>query len=150
LSNAVVRSRFLFYLAQLENAVAAADKAAILELKYKTARHGKQALNLARRYAPLKTEAFKLMGTYCWLIGKPRQARRWWEKSIHLGEQLGARPDLARTYMEVGKRLSEKASRMVELNGLRAEQYFEKAEALFQEMALTWDLEELGKIRHGV
>jgi len=97
LTNAAARSRFLFYLAKLEEAIIAGNKAAIPGFKHKTARHGKQALKLAKRFAPLKIEAFKMMGTYCWLIGKPRRARRWWGKSIRLGEQLGARPDLART-----------------------------------------------------
>ncbi len=60
--------------------------------------------------------------------------------------QLGARPDLARTYMEIGKRFLKKKSRYKELNGITAEEYLEKARELFQEMDLQWDLDELDKI----
>jgi len=35
------------------------------------------------------------------------------------------------------------------LNGIHAEQYFEKAKALFQVMELSWDLENLERIKHG-
>ena len=83
------------------------------------------------------------MGRYYWLIGKQRQALAWWTRTILEGERLGARPDLARTYFEVGKRLLEPQSRYRELNGISAKEYLDKAEKLFREMDLQWDLEQL-------
>jgi hypothetical protein len=61
-------------------------------------------------------------------------------------ERFGARPDLARTYMEIGKRFFEEKSKYREFNGISAEEYLEKARELFQEMDLQWDLDELDKI----
>ena len=87
------------------------------------------------------------MGDYYWLIGKQGKAIKWFDKSIKEGERLGARPDLSRTYMEVGKRLLEPQSKYKRLNEIDAKGYLEKAEALFREMDLEWDLEQLDEIR---
>ena len=59
---------------------------------------------------------------------------------------LEARPELARAYMEIGKRFMEEKSKYMELNGITAKEYLEKAKAMFQEMDLQWDLDELDKI----
>ena len=68
-------------------------------------------------------------------------------KTIKEGERLGAPPDLSRTYMEVGKRLLDPQSRFKELNGIGAPEYLSKAETLFREMDLQWDLEQLERVR---
>jgi hypothetical protein len=93
-----------------------------------------------------RTEALRLMGTYYWLIHKQRKGLKWWSKSIQEGERLGARPELSRTYMEVGKRLLEPDSKYKDLNGIGAEEYLNKARTMFQEMNLQWDLDELERI----
>ena len=87
-----------------------------------------------------------LAGRYFWLIGKHKTAERWWKRSIEECERLGTRPDLGRTYMEIGKRFLEEKSKYKELNGVSAEEYLEKAREMFQEMDLQWDLDELDKI----
>ena len=92
-------------------------------------------------------EALRLMGTLNWLKNKQKNALKYWEKSIEIGMLLGARPELARTYMEVGKRLSSEKSKYHQLNGISHEEYLDKAEVLFKEMDLEWDLEELEKFR---
>jgi len=89
------------------------------------------------------------MAEYYWLIGKQRKALKWFDKSIKEGERLGARPDLSRTYMEVGKRLLERHSKYRELNGINAGEYLEKAEAMFKDMDLQWDLEQLERVTTG-
>ncbi len=53
---------------------------------------------------------------------------------------------LARTFMEIGRRLLEKGSRFCKLDGIPAEEYIKKAKILFEDMALAWDMEELEKI----
>ncbi|HMA86694.1 MAG TPA: hypothetical protein VKN73_13395, partial [Desulfosalsimonadaceae bacterium] len=100
-----------------------------------------------KKVADERTESFKLMGTYYWLIGKQKKALKWWGKSATEGERLGARPDLSRTYFEIGRRLLEPKSKYKELNGITAEDYLVKARALFEEMDLQWDLDELDKIK---
>ena len=86
------------------------------------------------------------MGTYYWLIGKQSKALSWWIKSTDEGERLGARLELSRTYMEVGKRLLEPKNKYKELNGVSAKEYLEKARNMFKEMDLQWDLDELDRI----
>jgi hypothetical protein len=110
-------------------------------------RSGKAALRNARKYAPYRTKTFRLMGLYYWLMGKQRKAFRWWDKSMKEGERLGARPDLSRTYFEVGKHLLEPHSKYQQLNGIDANGYLEKAEKLFREMELEHDLDELERVR---
>ena len=48
--------------------------------------------------------------------------------------------------MEIGKRFLAEKSKYKELNGISAEDYLEKARAMFLEMDLQWDLDELDKI----
>jgi len=111
-----------------------------------TIKLGRKAIKVSRKTAADRTEALKLMGTYYWLIGKQKKALSWWNKSIEEGERLGARPELSRTYMEVGKRLLEKKSKSNELKGINAKEYLEKARKMFEEMDLQWDLDELDRI----
>jgi antitoxin component YwqK of YwqJK toxin-antitoxin module len=63
------------------------------------------------------------MGIYHWIINKQKKALKYWTKSITEGERMGARPELARTYFEVGKRLSEKTSGHKAPNGIKASQF---------------------------
>jgi hypothetical protein len=142
-------SRFLFDLYRLEDAIYTKNnsKSKVTPLQKKAYCSGTAAVKNAVKYAADKTEAFKLMGVYDWLIGKQKKALVWWDKSIRIGKYLGARPELARTFMEVGKRLLEKKSKFQQLNGIPAEEYLKKAGVLFNEMELEWDLEQLDKIR---
>ena len=66
--------------------------------------------------------------------------------AIEEGKRLGARLDLSRAYLEVGKRLMEPHSKYTQLNGINIESYLEKAMILFEDMNLQWDLDELEKI----
>jgi hypothetical protein len=76
------------------------------------------------------------------LIGKQSKALKWWSKAMEEGKRLGARPDLSRTYFEVGKRLLEPESRHKKLNGIDANGYLEKASTIFRELNLQRDLDE--------
>ena len=75
--------------------------------------------------------------------GKPEKAIKWWKKAITEGERLCARPDLSRTYYEVGKRLLEPQSKYKELNGTNGKQFLDKARIMFQDMSMQWDLAEM-------
>ena len=79
-------------------------------------------------------------------LEKQGKALKWWDKAIKEGERLGARPDLSRTYFEVGKRLLEPQSKYKKLNGIDAKGYLEKARVMFEEMGLEHDLDELDRI----
>ena len=139
-------AQFMINICLLKRAIAATDKPDI-STRRKTALHsGKTALKKLRKFAPYRTKTLRLMGEYYWLIGKQKKALKWWDKAIKKGEELGARPDLSRTYFQIGKSLLEPNSKTKELNGITADEYLEKARTLFEEMDLQWDLDELDKV----
>lgn len=127
--------RFLFDLYKLEKSVDSNNKPDLQELIKKAFQSGKAALKTAAKCAIIRTETFRLMGRYYWLMADRKKALSWWDKSIKTGEHQGARPDLARTYMEVGKRLAGE-----KLNGIGAEEYLKKARILFEKLELDSDL----------
>jgi len=89
-----------------------------------------------------------------------RKALAWWKKSIDEGERLGARLELSRSYFEVGKRavavgtgrdmslqqqhLREQIKKNI---GLTPEECLAKAETMFRDMDLQWDLDQLRDLR---
>ena len=139
--------RFYYNLVMLKNSIESGNQAGTK--KYKTAafKNGKIAVISARKkVASEKTEAYKLMGNYYWLINRYKNAFKWWNKSIKEGEWLGAKIELSRTFFEIGKHLLEPKSKHKELNGITAEEYLEKAKTMFLDMDLQWDLDELDKV----
>lgn len=140
-------SRFLLDLYYLDRSLAAGKTKERRSLVDKAGRSGKAAVKTAASYAPIQTETYKLMGVYYWLTGNQGKALRWWDKSIKTALRLKARVELARTYMEIGKRLNDKESKFRELNGIKAEKYLETALESFQKLELDRDIDELEKIR---
>ncbi len=136
----------MFDIYQLEKEIKTDKESESSKYRKRTLKSGRKAVIKSRKAAGVRTENFRLMGTYYSLIGKQRKALKWWGKSITEGERLGARLELSRTYMEVGKRLLEPKSKFKELNGIKAEGYLEKARTMFEEMDLQWDLEELDRM----
>jgi class 3 adenylate cyclase len=139
--------RLLNHINRLKYAVQSGSQSKIQQYKKEACRSVKQALKSSRKYAPHRTWIFKSIGDYYWLMDKQEKAFKWWNRSIQEGERLGARPDLSRTYFEVGKRLLEPQSKYKELNGIDAKGYLEKAEILFNEMTLEKDLDDLERLK---
>jgi len=139
-------ARFFVDVDQLKHAIRSENSSDVAHLRKRVYNVGKAAVRNSRKYAPCRTKILRLMGIYCWLIGKQGKALKWWNKAIQEGERLGARPDLSRTYFEVGKRLLEPQSNYKQLNGIEAKGYLEKAGTLFEEMGLERDLDDLDKI----
>ena len=140
-------SKFILELYQLEETIKSDDKPAFVIPRTNAYKAGKKALKISDKAVFFKTEALKLMGVYFWVIGKQRKAIKWWRKTIKEGTRLNDRLELSRTYFEVGKRLLETKSKFKELDGIKAEEYLEKARTMFEEMDLQWDLDELEKLR---
>jgi class 3 adenylate cyclase/tetratricopeptide (TPR) repeat protein len=139
---------FLYNLAILEKALLTDNRNDIEKFRKATLASGKSALSYTRKkVATERTESFRLMGIYYWLINNQKKALTWWRRSIQEGERLGAKIELSRSYFEVGKRLLEPTSSYKELDGITAEDYLEKAKVMFEEMDLQWDLDELEKVR---
>lgn len=137
---------FLFDLHQLENATLLDDRLKILEYRKKAYKNGKLALKNSHKLPCDRTQILRLMGLYCWLMNRQKKAAVWWRRSMTEGERLGDRVELARTHMEIGKRLLEKKSRFREINGIDSVAYLEKAAISFKQIGLDWDLDELDKI----
>ena len=139
----------LIDMARLGQAIAEKNRVKQSRSNRQAAKSIRLCLKNAKKAACYLTEALLMKGQYYWLTGNEQKALKWWDRSIKEGERLGARPDLARTYFEVGKCLLEPQSKTRELNGLTANDYLAKAEKLFQEMDLQWDLEQLERVWAG-
>jgi hypothetical protein len=139
-------SQFILNLFKLEKASDSSDRAKIKLFRKRAWHFGKAALKNAEKYLAEKTKVLRLMGVYFWLIGRQEKAFSWWEKSIALGEKLDAQPELARTYMEVGKRLRDKSCRIDQLKGMGAEEYLAKARTLFTESEMKTVTDELDRL----
>lgn len=138
-------SRFDLELYQLEEVINNVNKSSTSAHIAKTINAGKQALKMADKFSLTKTETLKLMGVYFWIIGKQRKAIHWWRNAMEEGQRLKHRPEVSRTYFEIGKRLLDPASKYKEVDGITAEEYLGKARTMFEEMDLLWDLDELDK-----
>ena len=136
--------KFQFKLKRLEKHLSLKDKPNIDKFTDEASNSGKLAVRASRKYiASERTESYKLMGRYYWLLEKQKRALKWWDLSIKEGLRLGAKLELSRSYFEVGKRLFEDSSKYRELNGIKPKEYLEKARAMFEEMDLQHDLEQL-------
>ena len=142
-----------FYLSQLdcllyrlEETLRTNGKSGSLEYREKALKSCKMLLKISRKTAQHRTESYKLIGVFYWLIEEQKKALKWWNRSIKEAKHLGARLGLSRTYFEVGQRLLETKSKYKKVNGIGAEEYLERARVLFEEMELYWDLNELSRI----
>lgn len=133
---------------QLKQAMQLENDQDVVQLSKRARVSGKMALKNAPKCAQYRTKTLRLVGDYYWLMDKQEKALKWWDKAIHECERLGARPDLSRTYFEVGKRLLDPENKHTKLNGVDANSYLEKAETLFDEMGLVQDMDDLKKLRH--
>jgi hypothetical protein len=136
-------SRFVLDLTMLEKAVEEQDSEAVKKYGAESLKSGKKATALCSKEAGDSTEAFRLMGTRSWLLGSRDAAIKWFSKSIRIGKSLGARLELARTYREVGRRLTEDGSPQQKLESVDSEGYLKMAESLFEEMDLKTEAGEL-------
>jgi hypothetical protein len=141
--------RFIFDLYQLEEAIRNGRKSELTKKRKYALKTGKKAVKVSRKAAYDRVEIYRMMGIYYWLINKQKNALKWWHKSIQEGKWMGARLELSRTYLEVGKRLLESQSKYNSFDGISAEACMEKARVVFEELDLQWDIEELEKINMG-
>ena len=139
-------ARFSFDIELLEDSLRSSNKPDFAKYRQHARKSCKNVLKNSKKYAPSRSAVFRLTGTFYWLINKQNKAVKYWQQAISEGERVGARPDLARTYMEIGKRFLENKSQHKKLNGIRVEAYLQKAREMFQAMDLQWDLDALEKI----
>ena len=104
-------------------------------------RSGRRALRISRKLARMRPETFCQVARYHWLCGQPRQALRWWQRSLREGSRLGSTPDLARTYLELGRRMLERPAVLGRVDGMDAAACLEKARTLFVGLGIDWELQ---------
>jgi hypothetical protein len=139
-------SRFRLDLRLLEESIFNNNKEDIKKNRKQTYKSRKKIWQNSKKCAFGRSGALSFVARYQWLNGKQNKAVKFWKKAIEEGGRLGARPDLARTYMGIGKRFLEEKSKYEELNGIKAKEYLEKARTMFKEMDLQFDLDKLDKI----
>jgi class 3 adenylate cyclase/tetratricopeptide (TPR) repeat protein len=141
-------SRFLLDVRAYEEALSGPGQFPLKTLRKNVRESGRRAIRNSRKCAFNRPEVFRLAGVYHWLAGDPTKALAWWSKSVDAGMRLGARIELARTYSEAGRRLTERAHRVRKSKGLMGEDFLRKAATLFRELPQSGDLEELGSLDH--
>ena len=94
-------------------------------------------------------EGRRLMAQTYWYLNRQRQAFRNFEKAILIAERFGAKPELARTYFELGKCLMDAKSRRKIVLSKNGSEYLIKAKSMFEEMDLKWDLDEYERYMEG-
>jgi class 3 adenylate cyclase/tetratricopeptide (TPR) repeat protein len=76
-------------------------------------REAKRACSMALKQGKFDTMAFvpayRLQGSYQWLLGHPDQAEKWWRKSLDHAQELGCRYEGALTMLEWGRRTGDRA-----------------------------------------
>lgn len=139
-------AKLKFYFNSFENAIISEDTTRIAKYRAKVRKIAKIAIKATKKSKLNHIECLRLKGSFNWLLGKQKKAIKCWQKALSLSGKIGLIPDLARTYMEIGKRFIEEKSKYKELNDITAEQYLEMAGEMFKEMDLQWDLDELDQI----
>ena len=140
------RSQLEYHLYRLKEAIRNGDQQGSIGFGQQAAKSSRRLLRVSRKAAQHRTESYKLTGVYYWLTKKQKKALKWWHKAVEEGEHLGARLELSRAYFEIGKRLLEPNSKYGMLDGIKAEDYLERARMLFEDMDLQWDLDELSRV----
>jgi hypothetical protein len=135
-----------FELAKLEAAIKDGDSRARRSHGASARRLARKLAGSARRVAWRRVEALRLGGRAYWLSGSTAKALRWWKRSLDEGERLGAKPELARTYAELGHRL---ANSHHQLDGKSAEDWNRMAAMRFSELELDWDMALLAERTSG-
>jgi tetratricopeptide (TPR) repeat protein len=141
-----LKGQFLLDLYLLEQAIQHNDNNEKLKSIKKAKKSGKRALQNSAKYAFDRPEIFRMIGIYYWFIGSQTKAIQFWSQSIKIAERFGADFQLAKTYMEIGKRLCKGKNRFGKVMGITAGEYLEKAKSMFEEFGLEHELEELDKI----
>lgn len=124
----------------------AAGRRAPSAMRRRARRSVRYALGIARKVAIQRTEIHQLCGRIYWRLGQTRRALRAWEKSLAVGEQMQARPELARTYAVVAQSLAEHDG-APRIGGLDGPACLARALDEFAALGLTWDLAQLEELR---
>jgi tetratricopeptide (TPR) repeat protein len=144
--SAYYRSEFEYYLHRLEDSLRMGNREESRRCRRSALKSGKMLIKTCKKTALYRTDSYRLMGVYSWLVGDQNKALKWWHKAIREGESLGARPELARTYAEVGLRLCAVNDESSGLDASEADKHLQKAKTMFRDLGLHHDLERLNSV----
>lgn len=142
-----LQGQLLLDVTRLEEAVASGDARARRRAGAAALRTASLANSVAGRIASSRTEAYRLTGLAHWLLGRRARAERWWRKSLDEATRIGARPELGRTHLEIGRRAVEAGRANESLAGSSAEQHLAAAGRIFDELELAWDAARLAAVK---
>ena len=91
------------------------------------------ALKQSKGYRPGRPAAMRLKGRFEWLRGRRSVARRWWDRSLALAEEMGHRYDMALTQLEIGRRTGDT-------------EQLQQSEATLAEIDARWHLARARKV----
>jgi tetratricopeptide (TPR) repeat protein len=140
------RSQFECYLQCLEDSLKAGDRKESYQYRKSALKSGKMLIRICRKAALYRTDSYRFMGVYSWLVHDRKSALGWWRRAIAEGERLGALPQLSRTYAEMGTRLCGIEQGSSERNTDWAKEALQKARTMFGELGLERDLEDLDSV----
>jgi len=137
------RTQFEYFLRRAEYSMGSGYREEFSADRRKALESGKMLIRTCRKAALYRTEAYRLMGVYYWLTDHQKTALKYWRMAIDEGERLGARPQLSRTYAEIARRLFEVKDERNLPSPIQMEEFVEKARAIFVDLGLHQDFEEL-------
>ncbi|MEW6114394.1 MAG: hypothetical protein AB1664_19830, partial [Thermodesulfobacteriota bacterium] len=148
--SAYYRSEFEYYLHRLEDSLRRGNREESRKCRRSALKSGKMLIKTCKKTALYRTESYRLMGVYNWLTDDRKSALEWWHKAIKEGESLGARPELARTYAEMGVRLCTINGGSPKRYASKAKESLHKARTMLRDLGLYGDIEELDSAMHRV
>ncbi|MCL5124197.1 MAG: AAA family ATPase [Deltaproteobacteria bacterium] len=140
------RSQFAYHLRHLEDSLVNGYKEEASEHRRNAFKSGKTLIKTCQKAALYRTESYRLMGVYKWLIHDQKGASKWWQKAISEGERLGALPQLSRTYAEMGMRYSGIEGEMSSSDVNTSKELLQNAKTMFRDLRLRHDLEDLNLV----
>ena len=106
LSN-LFKTQLEFDLYRLKESTKSGNRAEMDKFQRKALKSIRSLQRLREKWPIIEPIRIRLTGAYYWTINKHKKALGWWHKAVQEGERLGARPQLARLYFEVGRCLLE-------------------------------------------
>jgi hypothetical protein len=141
-----VRSQFMLDVAEYEAALAAGNRRRAAVYRKRSARSGRRAARIARKAAWKRPETYRLLGRRSWLADRRSSAFDWWRKSLREATDLGMRPEMGRTFLEVGRHGRAFDLRRTGIDPLTPEECVARARGIFEELGLRADLAELERL----
>jgi class 3 adenylate cyclase/tetratricopeptide (TPR) repeat protein len=102
----------------------------------------RRALQLSRKVARERVECLRLAGRLADANGSIKRARNYWRQACQEAEQLGARPEAARTWRDLGLALQRQGGTF---QGEDGAVWLDRAAVEFSALGLKWELAHMNE-----